>query len=87
MSKFPITDSEYTVSNHAPRFYYSAFISCGILRKEIECLQAKGDIDVETYFLSEKLHKDIGLEGLKNVLIDALDRNQKKCSANKEQIG
>jgi len=29
-------------------------ISCGILRKEIEHLQEKGDIDVEAYFLKEQ---------------------------------
>ena len=31
--------------------------------------------------------KEIGLEGLKNILLDALDRNQHKCYAKKEQIG
>ena len=38
-------------------------ISCGILRKEIERLQENGDIDVEAYFLSEKLHMDYNLLG------------------------
>jgi uncharacterized protein DUF1638 len=33
-------------------------ISCGILRKEIEQLLKKGDIDVKVHFLSEILHND-----------------------------
>jgi hypothetical protein len=33
-------------------------ISCGILRKEIEQLLEKGDIDVKAHFLSETLHMD-----------------------------
>ena len=47
-------------------------ISCGILRKEIEQLLEKGDIDAQVHFLSEKLHADYnhlerGLNGaLKN---------------------
>jgi len=53
-------------------------ISCGILRKEIECLQAKGDIDVETYFLSEKLHVDYNL--LKRGLNGALKKHQKESN-------
>jgi len=36
-------------------------ISCGILRKEIEYLLEKGDIDAEVHFLSEKLHSDYHL--------------------------
>jgi len=36
-------------------------ISCGILRKEIEHLLGKGDIDVEVHFLSERLHLDYNL--------------------------
>lgn len=51
-------------------------ISCGILRKEIEYLQAKGDIDVETYFLSEKLHMDFNL--LDRGLNDTLKKHQKE---------
>jgi|GEM_PF-4142708 len=30
--------------------------------------------------------KDISLEDLKSILLDALDRHRKKCSANKEKI-
>lgn len=33
-------------------------VSCGILKKEIEHLLEKGDIDAEVHFLSEKLHMD-----------------------------
>ena len=33
-------------------------ISCGILRKEIEQLLEKGDIDVTVHFLNETLHND-----------------------------
>jgi hypothetical protein len=36
-------------------------ISCGILRKEIEHLLEKGDIDAEVHFLSQKLHSDYNL--------------------------
>ena len=46
------------------------------MRKEIECLQAKGDIDVETYFLSEKLHMDYNL--LDRGLNGALKKHQKE---------
>lgn len=49
-------------------------ISCGILRKEIEHLQAKGDIHVEAYFLSEKLHMDYNL--LDRGLNSALKKHQ-----------
>ena len=51
-------------------------ISCGILRKEIERLQEKGDIDVEAYFLSEKLHMDYNL--LDRGLNGALKKHQKE---------
>ena len=45
-------------------------ISCGILRKEIEHLLEKGDIDAEVHFLSEKLHSDYNLldRGLNHAL-------------------
>lgn len=33
-------------------------IACGILRKEIECLLDRGDINAEVHFLSETLHTD-----------------------------
>jgi len=36
-------------------------ISCDILRKEIEHLLEKGDIDVKAHFLSERLHNDYNL--------------------------
>jgi hypothetical protein len=36
-------------------------ISCGILRREIEHLMEKGDIDVDVHFLSERLHMDYHL--------------------------
>ena len=50
-------------------------ISCGILRKEIERLQENGDIQVEAYFLSEKLHMDYNL--LDQGLNHALKKHQK----------
>ncbi|WP_419659609.1 putative protein DUF1638 [Desulfosarcina variabilis str. Montpellier] len=58
------------------RFKKPLVISCGILRKEIEHLQRKGDIDVEAYFLSEKLHMDYNL--LDRGLNCALKKHQKK---------
>lgn len=51
-------------------------ISCGILRKEIERLQEKGDIDVQAYFLSEKLHMDYNL--LDRGLNGALKKHRKE---------
>jgi hypothetical protein len=50
-------------------------ISCGILKKEIEHLLGKGDIDVEVHFLSEKLHADYNL--LARGLNGALNKHQK----------
>ena len=54
-------------------------ISCAILRKEIERLQEKGDIDVQAYFLSEKLHMDYNLldRGLNGALKKHLKQNSK----------
>ena len=54
-------------------------ISCGILRKEIERLQENGDIDVEAYFLSEKLHMDY------NLLDRGLNGGLKKHQAQRPQ--
>jgi len=51
-------------------------ISCGILRKEIEHLLNKGDIDAQAYFLSEKLHADYHL--LARGLNGALNKHQKQ---------
>ena len=51
-------------------------ISCGILRKEIEHLLEKGDIDAEVHFLSEKLHMDYNL--LDRGLNGALNKHQKQ---------
>jgi len=51
-------------------------ISCGILRKEIEHLVEKGDIDAEVHFLSEKLHMDYTL--LDRGLNGALKKHQKQ---------
>jgi len=51
-------------------------ISCGILRKEIEHLVGKGDIDAEVHFLSEKLHMDYTL--LDRGLNGALKKHQKQ---------
>jgi len=53
-------------------------ICCGILRKEIEHLQAKGDIDVQVHFLSEQLHADYNL--LYRGLNGALKKHQKQSS-------
>jgi hypothetical protein len=54
-------------------------ISCGILRKEIEHLLARGAIDVETCFLSEKLHMDYSLldRGLNSALKKHNKENQR----------
>jgi hypothetical protein len=51
-------------------------ISCGILRKEIEHLLEKGDIDAEVHFLSEKLHTDYTL--LDRGLNGAIKKHQKQ---------
>jgi hypothetical protein len=51
-------------------------ISCGILRKEIEHLLEKGDIDVEAHFLSERLHMDY--KHLDRGLNGALKKYQKQ---------
>jgi hypothetical protein len=51
-------------------------ISCGILRKEIEHLLEKGDIDAEVHFLSEKLHMDYNL--LDRGLNGAIKKHQKQ---------
>jgi hypothetical protein len=51
-------------------------ISCGILRKEIDHLLKKGDIDAQVYFLSEKLHADYHLLG--RGLTGALNKHQKQ---------
>jgi len=51
-------------------------ISCGILRKEIELLLDKGDIDAEVHFLSEKLHMDYNL--LERGLNGAIKKHQKQ---------
>ncbi|HKI50348.1 MAG TPA: DUF1638 domain-containing protein [Desulfobacteria bacterium] len=51
-------------------------ISCGILRKEIEHLLEKGDMDAEVHFLSEKLHADYNL--LERGLNGALKKHQKQ---------
>jgi len=51
-------------------------ISCGILRKEIEHLLKKDDIDAQVYFLSEKLHADYHL--LARGLNGALNKHQKQ---------
>jgi len=59
-------------------------ISCGILRKEIEHLLGKGDIDVEVHFLSERLHMDYNLldRGLNGALknIQSCDRKASSSS-------
>ena len=36
----------------------TCLIACGIFRDEIRALEASGEIDVETHFLSENLHRD-----------------------------
>ena len=51
-------------------------ISCGILRKEIEHLVGKGDIDAQVHFLSEKLHADYRL--LARGLNGVLDKHKKQ---------
>jgi hypothetical protein len=51
-------------------------ISCGILRKEIEHLLEKGDIDAQVHFLSEKLHTDYNL--LERGLNGAIKKHQKQ---------
>lgn len=51
-------------------------ISCGILRKEIEHLLGKGDIDAEVHFLSEKLHMDYNL--LDRGLNGAIEKHKKQ---------
>jgi hypothetical protein len=53
-------------------------ISCGILRKEIEYLLEKGDIDAEVHFLSEKLH--IGYNLLDRGLSRALKKYRMQSS-------
>lgn len=50
-------EQEYEIKRHEK----PCVISCGILRKEIEHLLGKGDIDVEVHFLSERLHMDYNL--------------------------
>jgi hypothetical protein len=54
-------------------------ISCGILRKEIEHLLDKGDIDAEVHFLSERLHTNY------NLLDHALSGALKKYSELRSQ--
>ena len=49
-------------------------ISCGILQKEIEHLQERGDIDVKAHFLSERLHNDYNL--LDRALNDAVKKHR-----------
>jgi hypothetical protein len=68
------SDKEYGME-HAEK---PCVISCGILRKEIEHLQEKGDIDVEVHFLSERLHMDYNL--LDRGLNGALKEHQKVSS-------
>ncbi|MCF8131219.1 MAG: DUF1638 domain-containing protein [Deltaproteobacteria bacterium] len=48
----------YRSRNHREK---PCLISCGILRKEINHLLEKGDIDAEVHFLSENLHRDYNL--------------------------
>jgi hypothetical protein len=49
---------------------------------DLDDYQSKIDNIVENTGLPILESRDIGLEGLKNVLLEALDRNQKKCSSN-----
>ena len=53
-------------------------ISCGILRKEIEHLLEKGDIDAKAHFLSERLHNDYNL--LDRALNSAVKKHRKQSS-------
>ena len=54
---------------------------------DLDDYQSKIDYIAEYTGLRILESKDIGLEGLKNVLLDALDRHQQKCSANRKLIG
>ena len=54
-------------------------ISCGILRKEIEQLLEKGDIDVTVHFLNETLHNDYNL--LDRALNGAVKKRQLQSPA------
>ena len=51
-------------------------ISCGILRKEIEQLLEKGNIDVKVHFLSETLHTDYNR--LDRALNGAVNKHRKQ---------
>jgi hypothetical protein len=53
-------------------------ISCGILRKEIEHLLKKGNIDVDAHFLSEQLHVDYNR--LDRALNAAIKKHLKHCT-------
>jgi len=54
--------------------------------EDLDDYQSKIDYIADHTDLPILESKEVGLEGLKNILLDALDRNQHKCSVKKEQI-
>ena len=61
------------------KFHKIRFISCGILRKEIDEMVERTGLPIID-------RMEIGLDGLKNALMEALDRNRQKQIANKKQV-